>query len=86
WYEPAQYASRLLMMVRTVNLSYRNQRWAMTLPGFLPNAGDAFGQRTGSVLAPGLDFAFGLAGDGYIEKARRNDWLLMNDSVATPFT
>lgn len=85
WYEPAQYASRLLMMVRTVNLSYRNQR-AMTLPGFLPNAGDAFGQRTGSVLAPGLDFAFGLAGDGYIDKARQNDWLLMNDSVATPFT
>ena len=85
WYEPAQYASRLLMMVRTVTLSYRNQR-AMTLPGFLPNAGDAFGQRTGSVLAPGLDFAFGLAGDGYIDKARANDWLLMNDSVATPFT
>ena len=84
WYEPAQYASRLLMMVRTVNLSYRNQR-AMTLPGFMPNAGDAFGQRTGSVLAPGLDFAFGLAGDSYIDKARENDWLLMNDSVATPF-
>ena len=85
WYEPAQYASRLLMMARTVTLSYRNQR-AMTLPGFMPNVGDAFGQRTGSVLAPGLDFAFGLAGDGYIDKARQNNWLLMNDSVATPFT
>ncbi|MBQ8486872.1 MAG: cell surface protein SprA [Prevotella sp.] len=85
WYEPAQQVSRLLMMVRTVNLSYRNQR-TMTLPGFLPNAGDAFGQNTGSVLAPGLDFAFGLAGDGYIDKARDNGWLLMNDAVATPFT
>ena len=85
WYEPAQQVSRLLMMVRTVNLSYRNQR-TMTLPGFIPNAGDAFGQNSGSVLAPGLDFAFGLAGDGYLEKARENGWLLMNDSVATPFT
>ncbi len=86
WWEPAQYASRLLMMVRTVNLSYRNQR-TMTLPGFLPNAGDAFGQNnSGSVLAPGLDFAFGLAGDGYLDKARENNWLLMRDSVATPYT
>jgi cell surface protein SprA len=85
WYEPAQQVSRLLMMVRSVNLSYRNQR-SMTLPGYIPNVGDVFGQRTGSVLAPGLDFAFGLAGDGYLEKARENGWLLMNESVATPFT
>jgi len=85
WYEPAQQITRLLMMVRTVSLSYCNQR-SMTLPGFMPNVGDAFGQNTGSVLAPGLDFAFGLAGDDYIDKARRNNWLLMNDSVATPFT
>ena len=85
WYEPAQQVSRLLMMVRNVNLSYRNQR-SMTLPGFMPNVGDAFGQRTGSVLAPGLDFAFGLNGDSYLDKARENDWLLINDSVATPMS
>ena len=85
WYEPAQQVSRLLMMVRSVNLTYRSQR-AMTLPGFMPNVGDAFGQRTGGVMAPGLDFAFGLAGDGYLDKARENDWLLMNESVATPYT
>ena len=85
WYEPVQQVSRLLMMVRTVNISYRNQR-SMTLPGFMPNVGDAFGQRTGSVLAPGLDFAFGLAGDSYLDKARENNWPLMADSVATPYT
>ena len=85
WYEPAQQISRLLMMVRTVNISYRNQR-SMTLPGFLPNVGDAFGQRTGSVMAPGLDFAFGLAGDSYLDKARDNNWLLINESTATPYT
>jgi cell surface protein SprA len=85
WYNPAQQVARLLMMVRSVNLSYRNQR-SMTLPGFLPNIGDAFGQRTGSVLSPGLDFAFGLVGDGYLDKALNNGWLMTADSVATPST
>ena len=83
WYNPVQYTARLLMSLRNVNLSYRNQR-SMTLPGFLPNVGDAFGQRTGSVLAPGLDFAFGFNGDDYVQKALDNGWLLCNESVATP--
>ena len=85
WYNPAQQVARLLMSVRTVNVSYRNQR-SMTLPGFMPNIGDAFGQRTGSVLSPGLDFAFGFNGDSYLDKAKDNGWLLMNESVATPST
>ena len=85
WYSPAQYIARFLMMVRTVNISYRNQH-SMTLPGFMPNIGDMFGQRTGGVLAPGLDFAFGFTGDSYLDKAKENNWLLMNDSVATPST
>ena len=85
WYNPAQYGARFLMMVRTINLSYRKQR-SMSLPGFLPNVGDAFGQRTGSVLSPGLDFAFGLTGESYIQKALDNDWLLCKDSIATPAT
>jgi len=59
----------------------------MSLPGFMPTIGKAFGQTRGNnVLSPGLDFAFGLIGDSYIDKARRNDWLLMADSVATPAT
>jgi cell surface protein SprA len=85
WYNSAQHAAHVLMMLRTVNLSYRNQ-YSMTLPGFIPNVGDAFGQRTGSVLSPGLGFAFGLTGDEYIETARDNNWLLCNDNVATPAT
>ena len=83
WYNGAQQAARFLMMVRTLNVSYRNQ-YSMQLPGFMPNIGDAFGQRTGGVMAPGLDFAFGLSGDSYIDKAMENNWLLCNDSVATP--
>lgn len=85
WYSPAQSAARFLMMVRNVSISYRNQ-YSMSLPGFIPNIGDAFGQRTGSVLSPGLDFAFGLSGDSYVQKAYDNGWLLCNDSVATPAT
>ena len=85
WYDVAQHASRLLMSVRNVNVSYRNQ-YSMALPGFVPNVGDAFGQRTGSVMSPGLDFAFGLTGDSYIQKALDNNWLLCNDNVATPST
>jgi cell surface protein SprA len=83
WYNPTQMAARLLMTLRTLNISYRNQ-YSMQLPGFIPNVGDAFGQRTGSVLSPGLDFAFGLTGDDYIQKALDHGWLLCNDSVATP--
>lgn len=85
WYNPAQQTARFLMMLRNINISYRNQ-YSMNLPGFVPNIGDAFGQRTGSVLSPGLDFAFGFTGDSYIEKAQQHGWLLNNDSVATPAT
>ena len=84
WYKPAQSMARFLMMVRSVNISYRNQ-YSMLLPGFMPNVGDMLGQnKSGSALAPGLDFAFGLMGDGYIDKAMDNDWLLQSDSVSTP--
>ena len=82
WYKPAQHAARLLMMLRSVSINYRSQ-YSMNLPGFIPNVGDMFGQRTGSALSPGLDFAFGLIGDSYIDKALDNGWLLTNDNVAT---
>lgn len=86
WYKTAQCLARVLMMVRNVSVSYRNQ-YSMALPGFMPTVGDAFGQKRGTgALSPGLDFAFGLIDDSYINKARDKDWLLMNDSVATPAT
>ena len=85
WYKAAQCVARGLMLVRNVSLSYRNQ-YSMYLPGFMPEVGDMFGQTGGSVMSPGLDFAFGFVGDDYINKAADNNWLLMNDSVATPAT
>ena len=83
WYKPAQSIARFLMMVRSINVSYRHQ-YSMLLPGFLPDVGDMLGQRTGSVMSPGLDFAFGVIGDSYIDKALENDWLLRNDNVSQP--
>ena len=88
WYKTAQVIARTAMMVRDASISYRNQ-YSMALPGFMPNIGDVFGQTSrtrASALSPGLDFAFGLTGDSYIEKARNNGWLLVSDSVATPAT
>ena len=85
WYKTWQTVARLAMMVRNVNFNYRSS-YQLTLPGFTPSIGDAFGQKKVGSMAPGLDFAFGLVDDDYIGKARENDWLLRNDSVATPAT
>ncbi len=84
WYKTMQTIARTLMMVRNVSLSYSNQ-YSMSLPGFMPSVGDAFGQkRNQGTWAPGLDFAFGLTGDSYVDKARDRGWLLLSDSIATP--
>ena len=85
WYKTWQTVARLAMMVRNVSFNYRSS-YQRTLPGFTPSIGDAFGQKKVGSMAPGLDFAFGLVDDDYIGKARENDWLLRNDSVATPAT
>ena len=87
WYKTAQVFARGLMSVRNVSLSYRNT-YALTLPGFRTEVGDAFGQKNvNGMLSPGLGFAFGAVGDSYIEKAARNGWLMQNDSnITTPAT
>ena len=83
WYKTAQSIARLFMMLRNVSVSYRDQ-YSMALPGFMPNIGDMFGQRTGDIMSPGLGFAFGLTGDDFIQRAADNNWLLYSDSIATP--
>ena len=85
WYKTMQVVARGLMMVRNVNLSYRNQ-YGLSLPGFMPEVGNVFGQRTGDIMSPGLDFAFGFVDDSYVKKSAERNWLLMADSVATPAT
>ena len=86
WYKTAQVVARGAMLVRNFSISYRNT-YAMSVPGFIPSVGDAFGQgKNGGLFAPGLDFAFGLQGDDYLQKAAGNGWLMQSDSVATPAT
>ena len=77
-----QYPTRLLMAVRNASISYTNS-YAMSLPGFMPEVGDIFGQKSrNGIYAPGLDFAFGMTGDSYLRKAYERGWLLSNDSVS----
>ena len=79
--EGREMALRTLMMVRNVSVTYRDN-YSMSLPGFMPNS-QLFGQNnTTGLLAPGLDFAFGMTGDDYLYKAMDNGWLLSSDSIA----
>lgn len=80
WYKYLEYGARFAMMARSFTVTYSKAR-AMTLPGFMPEVGDFFGQKgLGGFMAPGLDFAFGFADESYIQKARERDWLLRNDN------
>ena len=86
WYKIARYAARTAMMVRSVNITY-NSTYALSLPGFMTDIGDFFGQKSlASGLSPGLDFAFGFVGDDYIQKAWDRGWLCTSDSVSSPAT
>lgn len=76
----SDFSIRTLMMVRNVTFNYRNT-YSMKLPGFMPSA-TFLGQNNSGLLAPGLDFAFGLTNDSYLYKAQHNGWLIDNDSVA----
>ena len=79
--EGKELGLRTLMMVRNVSVTYRDN-YSMSLPGFMPNS-QLFGQNnTTGLMAPGLDFAFGLTGDDYLRKAMNNGWLLSSDSIA----
>ena len=81
-----QYPTRVLMMVRNASFNYTNA-YAMNLPGFMPSAGDVFGQKKmDGTFAPGLDFAFGFIDDSYLGKAQRRNWLLRSDSIAAMAT
>ncbi len=85
WYKTMQCIARGLMLVRNVSFAYRNQ-YSQSISGFMPEVGDMLGQRTGGIMAPGLDFAFGFVGDSFIDKCVDREWLLMSDSIATPAT
>ena len=82
--ETAQYACRVLMSVRSVNIRLKNTT-SLNVPQFKPEIGDAFGQTNQyDVMAPGLDFAFGFADQSYINKAMDRGWLMCDSKQTTP--
>lgn len=84
WSEAAQYATRLLMSPRNFTIRLQHSR-SMSVPLYRPEVGAAFGQsRSAGPLAPGLDFAFGMVGDDYIDKAKERGWLLLDDGQTSP--
>ena len=82
--ESAQYACRVLMSVRSINVRWKKTT-SLNVPQFIPEIGDIFGQSTHyDVMAPGLDFAFGFAGKSYIDKAIDRGWLMNDQTQTTP--
>lgn len=76
-----EYATRVAMMVRRVSVQF-TQSDGMSIPGFVPEIGDVFGQsRSTYGLAPGLGFAFGGVSRRYIDEMDAKGWLMKNDST-----
>jgi cell surface protein SprA len=76
---------RSVMMLRGININV-GRKTRTDIPGFDPMIGDVFGQQsTGGGFVPGLGFAFGFSGgEQYIERAMRNNWLVINENNITP--
>lgn len=85
WYKGLQVASRILMMVRSAQIGYKQTRDTY-LPYFQSDIGDFYGQsNSDDGLVPGLGFAFGFeGGESFTRKAQQNHWLIMNDSLTSP--
>ena len=81
WYQWTSKISRMAMSVRNISVNY-TQNDAMSVPGFKPET-SLFGSKS-SGLAPGWDFALGLQGTDYLEKAMRKNWLLSDSMIVSP--
>ncbi len=79
-----EYALRFAMSPRSLSVRYRNTK-SMSLPLFLPDIGNIFGQsRSYGPMSPGLDFAFGFTDESYIHKALDRGWLITDDGQTSP--
>lgn len=78
------YALRLFMMPRSVNIRIRNTH-SLNLPLFLPEIGGFWGQSSDfGPMSPGLDFAFGLYDQKYVKTAFEKGWLLSETNQISP--
>lgn len=87
WEDVAAYSVRGLMSIRSITIDYTNRK-ETNIAGYLPNVGDALGQKNGeNGMAPGLGFAFGFeSGNDFVNKALDNKWLNMNGENIVPAT
>ena len=84
WRNVGEYALRLAISPRSLAVRYRNTH-TMSLPLFRPDVGNIFGQsKSYGPMSPGLDFAFGFAGDDYVNKALERGWLITDDGQTSP--
>jgi cell surface protein SprA len=84
WNEIAQYTLRLIMSPRTASIRWKKTN-TISLPLFRNDIGNVFGQSTSyGPMSPGLDFAFGFAGEDYIYKAKDRGWLITDDGQTSP--
>lgn len=74
---------RFLMLIRRLSVSYRETS-TLALPSFFADAGFMGQSANNGVLAPGLDFAFGVPRRDYLERAAERGWIVMNDSIINP--
>jgi len=82
--ELAEYGTRLLMSPRSASIRFRNTR-TLSLPLYRPDVGNVFGQtRSYGPMAPGLGFAFGFEGEGFVNKALERGWLITDDGQTSP--
>ncbi len=83
WYRSLQFASRLLMSVRNVQVTIQDNQH-FTVPGFKPESGLIFATED-YAHAPGWNFATGLyRSDDFLNSAIERNWLVMSDSVVDP--
>lgn len=84
WQNIGEYALRLALSPRNISVRYRRTR-TMSLPLYIPDIGNIFGQtRSFGPMAPGLGFAFGFEGEGYLQKALDRGWLMTGDGQTSP--
>lgn len=84
WKEVADHSARLAMSVRSASFRWRNTRTS-NIPQFVPEVGDLLGQsKNYGPMSPGLDFAFGLTDESYLQKAMARGWLLGDGNQTSP--
>ncbi|MDR1199965.1 MAG: cell surface protein SprA [Prevotellaceae bacterium] len=80
----AKFLARLLMSVKTVNFSYR-QQGATTLPGFKGESKFLGMSNFNGSMSPGWKFILGDQSLDFVDMARQNRWLTTDTTFFNPY-